>query len=448
MIKDIENLLIEVLSEISTDIINDSTIYDIGPNIITKTENVGDIEIDNEKQETTQKVYLHMSELMKVIYETKRMAYIDLITKLCKKYALGLNMEQFQIVNKIINNLVKSLIYTFEILKSSCETRRYILTVVTKTGQSTINNNVYDQMPAVFRDCVRNAIKICEPLLFAVKELETFRKLSNENIQFDHIVYLWALYSCTFIAVRYRYIFLLIVIAGVCLIIYSFKKEIQFDKFVETISSRKPLCTINDSRVVNTTTDINTIRDICISDDKCDAFDFKYASGSSTIYTKPNCRTWSDKTKFVLKPKLSSAPSPPYNLKMEIKPGDLYIDQDTAKLYQVDDDGQWREQFNIIDEKEVSFTFVSMDAPVSPATRATFGNHWIHLLSDFSKWVVYRSDRPSKSWLKIHEMRGPGLYVYVPYGNVSGYKVDKTDMWSMFIGVSAMSIGFIGMLLP
>lgn len=462
MITTAENLTTYVFSRMSADIIIGLKISEdaFKPSILKKTGNNDDIEIDRDTNIVTEKVYLYMQVLFKELSnEQQQLRYTELISQLCKKYALGMNIKQFEQVDIVLENLIRSLLDIYTIVVNNCSTSRHTLIVTRLDGTLTVNaHNVFEQMLVIFRDCVTKAIsKSNKSLVSAVKELNAFIDLSKEKINFNNIIYIWAFYSSVSLAVKYKHIFPLILIAGVCLIIWSHKKDIRINRFVDKILSTKPDCKFTNNKLVIEADTIYKIRDLCLIDESCDAFDFNHKNritktSYSMTYANPRCEPKSDNTQFVLKPKLSFGDTSPYDSLegLLIEPGNIYVDQSTSIWYQVDNEGRWIKKFRLANQNDiVNFvaTISQRPPPTTDVNNQTLDNHYIQLLPDYSAWIIYKPDRTTKKWVERYRIGGPGLFINIPNGNVSGFKVITRESWTIFIGVSALLVGLIGILL-
>lgn len=445
----ITEIIVDILARMSSEFIMTTSYSYLYPDILSEVDD-GVIKNQDTGKET-QKVYVNMSKLFEVLSkESKPYEYANDIAQQCKRYGVGINIEQMKLSNVMVEKIVKSAMDVFNDVKNNCGIGQKTLILTREIDGFSIIEDVFPQIRVTLVECVRNAVENNEHLMSTIRELNDYISLSNDESKPFHII---ALIGCIILCVKYnnRYSFLAILLIGTWFIVSSMRNEIIMDNFSDTILSNNDRCDNTDSFELDenaSTVDISRRR--CLDDPKCYAFDYRHNDDNQKSFAKfymdpgSKCKTNITSESFVLEPMLYFDRGLPENQTLiNLKPGDVYVDKQTSVWYQTDRDKKWQKKNRLIDEIFTN-VIISRFKPYTYASQNDSG-YLIELDTiNYSQWIIYKV--VDEKWIEIYRRQGPGYFVYASPSDVSGFKINKTIKWMLYIGVFIWFIGLGGMI--
>lgn len=441
----IEEIIVDTLTRMSADFIMQSLPSTLYPKILSV---IDDSIVKNQDVGTeTERVNVNLTELFKVLSDnSSRADYADNIAQRCKKYATGINMRQMMMSNVMIENIVRSAIDVFDDIKNSCSGNSGSLTLTRKLDGIFIIEDPSPQIRGIVADCVSRVIERSNSsLLSDVKqELKYYASLSDNGRRMFSMLTLIGIAS---LCIKYtnKYSFLTMLAIGILLIISSTKNDMILYNFSDTILSNYDVCKNTDSYETKDTSNVYIALRDCLENPDCHAFDYRHddtGTSYSRFYrdTGDGCKPNITGASFVKEPALNKSDGEP-TTNSNHRPGDIYIDKLTSVWYQMDRNKRWQKKSRLIDE-EISRVTISRLKPYMYVDDDDEESEY-YIQYDISEWIVYHV--VDKRWVEMYRRKGPELFVHAPQSDVSGFKVTKTDKWTLYTGIVMVISGLIGL---
>jgi Lipid membrane protein of large eukaryotic DNA viruses len=467
----ISRVVTRSVAKVASEIIQNSTISQNSTQIISVRNIEGDVVISGNR--LTQRVQLNMSALLDAL--SSEIAQQNIATELAqsaKSLTSGLNLAQFAGASNTMDVLIEASIDLVSKIAQTCSSlssQTQTLLVESVRGSVRIENNVFDQVAEIIQNCAENAVNQSQ----TIQDVST--KLSQTATATAEGLSAWALAVIAAVVlgipitggvvggyVLLKYIFPMVLIAGVVMIILYFvytdetMSMTAYSKFI----ANTPLCS---GQLTNTSTMYTTAlaaANACQLNANCAAFDWKGitvmpngtfskdAAPTTKFYSRvaDACQTTIEKdpVSLVRAPVLFSGQGPPNGTVSGSQRGDVYVDLATSNWY------QWTTTTFMPRGRIIVEAFTKLivkgTAPTTLEPGAN-GNFYIYANPINPEYfhVFHYDDTMTEKWVQQQRVPGPGMFALAPViTNGSGFKIPQRKQWLLYSGIGALIVGAAG----
>lgn len=449
--------------KIASDIIQDTHITSNSSQVISVTDNHGDVVINGNILK--QKATINMQALFNAMStEDVQQKLAVEIAQQAKSLTSGLNLAQFAASTNILTTLIKASIDISSKIGQTCmlnTNQNQSIIIERVQGTTNISNNVLDQMSDVLQNCITKAVTENKAIQEVTAKLTQSASASAIGLSEWSLVIIGAIivgFPVVGGVYALKFIFPLIIVGGVVAIgyyIYSKKNFMKFTGFSSLIEN-----SVNCSSILLRESNLNSVQiaaDLCMKDDKCKALDFKAYNVTDTglyepldkpvvkYYSDISCKDINpDGVNLVRIPIVFTGNNNPSDIENAV-PGDVFINKKTSIWYQMDDTKVWRSKSTLILEEFTSIN-VSEFRPTSDTEGTGLLQYYIFYDNSLSYWHIYKKDIQKRRWLEQIKQPGPGVFTVVPViSNTTAFKTTEHKTWLLITGILAIIIGVIGM---
>ena len=460
------NVVTKTVANISTDIIQKTSLSTDSSQIISVSDIDGDVTIkDNVFYQTAT---INMQALMNAL--TNESAQQELVVQLsqeAKSLVSGLNIGQFSDASNTMNIVIDALINVLTVITQTCvavASQSQEIVVKRVRGNVMIQNNVFDQVSDIISQCTQSAVANSSAVQDVKEKIDQSASATAQGLT------MWAIVAIAALIIGLpvvggivagkeilKIIFPIILAAGIILIVaYNYwtttdMKLTGYSTFISSTAVCLPK-SLTTSTAYQTAAAAN---DVCLKDDACVAYDWQGAKVNAdgtyapivppvTVfysYVDPSCskNILQDKTETIAYPTVRSGPSDP-TPDASIPEGDAYINVTTSGWFQK------RNNYWIYQDLILTSKFNKITVSATPPLSTTVGQDldyfvYVNPVSP-SYMYVYKYD---SGWVQSMKIKGPGFVPNSPkITNASGFKVQNKKIWLLYLGIAALVLGTIG----
>jgi len=457
--------------KIASDIVQNTAISSSSSQIISVTHNKGDVVISGNV--LRQKATINMNALFTAMSSEDAQQKLAVeIAQQAKSITSGLNLAQFAASTNILGTFISATIDLSSKISQSCSlnsSQNQSIVVEYVEGNTTIVNNVLDQVADILQTCVSNSVNSSKAIQDVTAKLSQTASASAVGISEWALALMGALLlGIPVVGVvvggvySLKYIFPVVTICGMGIIayyVYSVQNVMKFTAFSKLIEN-SPDCA---AEVLNeySVTSAARAADECNKNAQCKAVDFKThtiaADGSYNALQTPIAIFYSNTACNSIESDKGSImqPSNLYTNYGELSSNELreldpkiyaYIDTKTSNWYQKDSDNVWHFKSKLITDE---FTRIEVST-TRPSIRNSIGNrpnqYYIYIDSASpAYWHIYKWDFNTKQWTENSKKPGPGMAVVVPpVSNTTAFKTQERNQLLLYIGIGIALIGIVG----
>lgn len=462
----VSKVAINSIVKVASDIVQNTSVTNNSSQIISVTHNKGNVVISGNK--LRQKATVNMKALFNAMSSEEAQQKLALeVAQQAKAITSGLNLAQFSVSTNILDTFISATIDLSSKIAQSCtlnSNQNQSIIVEYVDGNTTITNNVLEQVSDLLQNCVSNSVNSSKAIQDVDVKLSQTASASAIGISEWALALMGALLlgiPVVGIVVggvyAMKYIFPLMTICGICIIvyyIYSVKNVMKYSSFSSLIEY-SPSC-LAEKLATHEVTSAKQAADICENNNNCAAVDFKaftVSSGGEYIpLQRPVAELYSKISCDDVKPDgvvLVKAPELTYNLGDPSKNGlfnnypngTVYVDIKTSNWYQKYNN-VWQFKSRLIMEN-VSF---DISSSVQPANSNYRGDYYIYINPlNMAYWHIYKRDSINNRWVEDIKKPGPGMYTSVPQiSNTTVFKKQERSQLFLYIGIAITLLGIIG----
>jgi len=465
----VANSITQVISKISTQIIQNTQLTQDQSQIISVSNIDGDVHITGNT--FSQIATVNMQSLMSALTTSEvQQSIIQELAQQAKSITSGLNLVQFADSSNTINSLIEAEIDVLNEISQNCVTisNQFQEIVVDRIkGNVYIQNNVFSQMYNIFENCAQQIIANNKEIQDALNKIAQSSSASSQGVSEWAVVAGLAIIfglpivGATVVGVKaLKYIFPLILIVGLVLIIVYFwksKNEMSLTGYSKLIRDT-PICMYTPKNLVYDTSFKNETdaANSCLSNSTCQAFDwvagivqqdgsFQPSPNPSSIFysgVSKDCQKaiQADATKILYTPKMFKGPGNPPIIQ-EAKNGDIFMNTTTTEWFQLTNN-VWQLK-GVLTLKPFNTANWGTTIPISGQGNV---NDVYFFTNNFSSFNLYRYGS-NGTWTSEQTIPGPGMFpssLTPPNINTSGFKNIIRNQWLLYGGITAIVVGAIG----
>lgn len=470
--KNAQTILTNVVSKISSEIVQKSTISQSSSQIISVTNVTGDVVIKGNRM--TQKVNLNMTALLDALSTAE--AQQKLATELsqeAKSLTSGLNIGQLAITENLMNTFINASVDVMTKIGQTCSSfsnLQQTISVENIVGSVTIENNVQEQITEILTSCMEKATSNNATLQDVITKISQSASASAQGISEWAFMGLLAVFIGVPVVggviggpMILKYVFPLLLVAGVVMIIlyYYFSTTTMTLNAYSNLIDKTPACNMAGGNISTKFDTAERASNECLSTPNCVACDWKCMNvdqnGTFTNTNPPETTFYSsvsascqtdvakDAVKMVRAPVVFSGVGPPTIRPSGIVKGDVYVDTKSTEWYQLNESDVFILKGIVTHEKFNKLT-VSGVMPTNDLLGAD-NDYYIYTSPvNPQYWYVYHyHTAATQKWHEHSKVPGPGMFAAAPkLSNVSGFKTIERKSWLLYAGIAGIVLGGLG----
>lgn len=461
----VSKVAINSIVKVASDIVQNTSVTTNSSQIISVTHNKGNVDISGNK--LRQKATVNMKALFNAMSSEEAQQKLALeVAQQAKAITSGLNLAQFSVSTNILDTFISATIDLSSKIAQSCtlnSNQNQSIIVEYVDGNTTITNNVLEQVSDLLQNCVSNSVNSSKAIQDVAVKLSQTASASAIGISEWALALMGALLlGIPVVGIviggvyAMKYIFPLMTICGICIIvyyIYSVKNIMKYTSFSSLIEY-SPNC-LAEKLATHEVTSAKQAADMCENNINCTAVDFKAFTVSSggeyiplqrpvaELYSKISCDDVKpDEASLVKTPNLElKLGEPSLHDEDNIYPnGTVYVDMDTTNWYQKHNN-VWNFKSKLIMNNKSPLVV----SRVHPSNSRHRGSHYIYISENMAYWHIYKWDPTNNRWIEDMKKPGPGMYTSVPSSsNTTAFKKQERNQLILYIGIAFTLLGIIG----
>lgn len=462
---------LDAVTKTVTNIIDQTTVSSQQGQGIIISGNTGGVTVGNITQQET--LTVNTSALLNAMSTSSaQQDMVNNLSQTAKAVVSGINFGQYSDAENTASAFLKESIDIATNITNTCQTsmgQTQTIVITDNTGPTVVGSIVQSQVAGMFSSCVEKAVSNADAVQKMQNTLTQSATAKSEGLDFWGIVAIIALVILGIVgpitlvgSSLIKYFYVLLIIVGIAMIVIYFVWQ-PTNLLVTPYSAgfgASSGCSPSGATPVATTfkTPIDAANE-CKSNDKYVAFEWvgfnktntdgtlglEISPPQTTFYTgiDPTCTVITDQTLSLFRrPSFSSGTTAPISHPLDTN-GDYYVQYGTGSSNAqgwifntgwAQDSTTW----NIPPNYSVTF---GIGPPPSLVTSSTY---YVDI-SNPKSCMVYKSDTV---WVPVGLVSGPG---YAPitsqYTNTSGFKQKGTKPWLLYVGGTALAMGFISMVI-
>lgn len=473
--KNASDSVVEAVSSVASSIIQTTQLSQDQSQVISVSDVAGNVNISGNT--FSQQATVNMTALMDALStQAAQQSILQTIAQEAKSMTSGINLAQLSNTDNTIKSYLKGVVKLVSTIGQTCSSlvnQKQSITVERVGGSLEINNNVFDQVLAIFQNCVQQAASnnsAVQSMTNAMSQKATSATEGISTTMFAFIAIAFIAFPVMGVVFGGKIILGMIgpisIVAGIVLILLYFvtgEDEIEYTPFSSFIATDQN-CVGTKGVVSNSYDSPATAGAACLNDSNCKAFDWKAYNVNSngvmvgqptpqtTFYSSvsKSCKNGlkPDNSALFRVPKLFHGPGNPAELaETTALDGDAYLDTDTGRWYQKN--MQWEIKNALINStfSEIAWGFykptLQNDLPKIKTSFAKLNNTCYYISMDDSNpstLFVYQFN--NGFWKQTDKFPGPNLVPSVPNKiNTSGFRFTKRNPIYLYIGIPLLIIG-------
>lgn len=472
--KNITSATTEAIAKVSNNIVQQTKLSTDQTQIISVTDIDGDVTISGNT--FTQKANINLKSLMNVlVQEDIQQALTMEIAQACKSIVSGLNIFQFPDAKNEINLFLKASAELVNTISQSCSSslsENQVITVSRVKGNVYITNNLMQEFADLFQSCVQEAVSKNSIYQKLQEKVDQNATAKAEGLDLWQIIILVALVLgipaasvVGGVAVVGKYLFPLALVAGTASLLayYNMVSETVsshgFSKLIRNI----PDCGATPmSRTVTAFATSNAAAQACANDKSCAAFDWQGSAidqqGNHISFTPPQT-TFYSAVSGICEQTIKQSPDHskvfrnPIFVKGRGRPttanGDAYLDIATAEYYFFDQSLEmWIKQGSFAHSDFTMRNSIDWGMIVpKPNDQSKAGSIYVYYSPNDPVYFRVYVKQPDGWIFNNPILKGPGLIPDTPDNiNVSGFTTVTHRTWLLYLGLSLLGVGLIGLI--
>lgn len=477
--KNVSDAVTRAVAKVSSNIIQKTKLSQDMSQVVSVRHVHGDVHISGNTFRQQANVNMHTL-LEALSTEEAQQSIMQELAQEAKSITSGLNIGQFSDAQNTLNLLMEATINLLTTISQTCKafnSQHQEIIVDRVVGNVFIQNNVFDQMYYILQNCTEKATSENSLIQDLTSKLSQTASATSEGLSPWAIVALVA----AFVGIPViggvvagkailKYIFPVIMVAGVVFIVLYFVKSSQIMKEVgfSTMIAQTPICSSGIGQIPDQ--DFSNIVDVsnaCFENKLCQAFDWQGVeitkNGDSNILEKPkitffnqvskDCRSSikPDNARILRSPTFFKGPQDPdLTTPAEAIKGDVYLNTGSTIWFQKKQN-EWQMMGTITTKPFNRIDWGHVNPTVQPEN--VFSDR--HLLNDI--YIYANQHNPlflnifrfgTNGWVLEQKVNGPGLVPDTPTViNTSGFKEIQRQSWMLYAGIAGLVIGTIGMMI-
>lgn len=463
--QNINDTIVNTMSEVSTDIIQNSVITQNSSQIISIEDIDGNVHIDGNI--LTQKANINMKTLMNTLLEEESQQKLaHNLSQKAKSMVSDLNLAQLSITSNRINSILTATLKIVHNINQTCENlsnQTQQITIKRASGDVYIQNNVLSQMTDIFQSCINDAIssnKIIQDVATEIKQ-ESTSKTSGISIVSLGVLGLLGLYGLPLTGLVGGVILLNFLGPGLIIIGFMMIVYYQLNKIAEIshIAYSNNIFDCNNTELIynSNVSTYDQLSKKCLDDKQCAGFDWKEVKINNMgkyESQKPEYKLYSNIDESCLQSLETDKGSilntsdlfigyenpneNPDNINTTSKKHDIYINL-TDSIWYKKEDFRWISQKKILKN---NYNNLSILAGINkPGVFINKNSIYIHYNKNNPMYFyVYKY---SSKWDLIYKVNGPGYISDSNKFNITGIKTFREDKMFLILGIVLIIIGLI-----
>lgn len=464
----VNELATNAITKVASEVVQKSNNDEDESQIISVTDVDGDVEISDNI--ITQRIDINLENLFDTLAtDLVQEKLAANISQQAKALISGINLAQFSAATNIMKTYINAVIDISKTVGQHCSSssnQHQSIIVKNVRGTTRIDNNVIDQITNVIQKCIAHSVNQNETLQSVATTLQQLSSSSSIGIsEWALFAFLCLLIGAPIVGGVYvlKYTFPVLMIVGIGVIswyMWSTKEDMKLTSFSQMVkNSCDPVTAVPPVYNVYTAEDA---ANKCLADEMCKAFDFKINKKSNvkttTLYTDipTDCEKIKTNDKELTSGiQLADGDGMPTSKGSQLKdmvPYDVYVDTNTTKWYQLNENGIWETNDKLIEHKELD-AIVIVTGYENVNSNVDVPDHDLAYViqltpSDLSYWNIYK--KVGNKWEAQPSLRKQGpenrkIVARIPSAfNVSGIKTVHRKQWLLYLGIALTLVGIIG----